>query len=230
MIFCVVCPGFSNTLSHSSSGHALGLSHPHLGQLNTQQRAPLPYPGQVPSSLNGSLGYSANLSSAGSDRASPSSLLGRTNLAAHMGFGSNPNLQSLDQLQTRLPQREQPTWQQQLLAQQQHQAPYDLYGFQSQHADGVQNHHSHHLPAVPMWQNPTTSFQQDPAAALGHIGHPASPNLLPQRLHGSYPMQLDSLGPGEFISQHLVPAPHSLAMYPFTVNTACPCAMEIHDK
>ena len=230
MIFCVVCPGFPNTLSHSSSGHALGLSHPHLGQLNTQQRAPLPYPGQVPSSLNGSLGYSANLSSAGSDRASPSSLLGRTNLAAHMGFGSNPNLQSLDQLQTRLPQREQLTWQQQLLAQQQHQAPYDLYGFQSQHADGVQNHHSHHLPAVPMWQNPTTSFQQDPAAALGHIGHPASPNLLPQRLHGSYPMQLDSLGPGEFISQHLVPAPHSLAMYPFTVNTACPCAMEIHDK
>ncbi|KAL0041131.1 hypothetical protein WJX77_005802 [Trebouxia sp. C0004] len=185
--------GFSNTLSHSSSGHALGLSHPHLGQLNTQQRAPLPYPGQAASSLNGSLGYSANLSSAGSDRASPSSLLGRTNLAAHMGFGSNPNLQSLDQLQTRLPQRQQLTWQQQLLAQQQHQSPIDSYGFQNQHAGGFQNHHSHHLPAVPTWQNPTNSFQQN----LGHIGHPASHSLLPQPLQGSYPMQLDSLGPGQ---------------------------------
>ncbi|KAL0046021.1 hypothetical protein WJX82_011659 [Trebouxia sp. C0006] len=189
--------GFPNTLSHSSSGHALGLSHPHLGQLNTQQRAPLPYLGQAAPSLNGSLGYSANLSSAGSDRASPSSLLGRTNLAAHMGFGSNPNLQSLDQLQTRLPQREQPTWQQQLLAHQQNQSPYDSYGFQNQQAGGFQNHHSHHLPAVPMWQNPTTAFQQNPAAALGHIGRPASPSLLPQPLQGSYPMQLDPLGPGQ---------------------------------
>ena len=124
-----------------------------------------------------------------------------------MGFGSNPNLQSLDQLQTRLPQREQLTWQQQLLAQQQHQSPYDSYGFQHQHqhqhqqAGGFQNHHSHHLPAVPMWQNPTTSFQQNPAAALGHIGHPASPSLLPQPLQGSYPMQLDPLGPGEIVFQ-----------------------------
>lgn len=116
-----------------------------------------------------------------------------------MGFGSNPNLQSLDQLQTRLPQREQLTWQQQLLAQQQHQSPCDSFGFQNQQAGGLQNHHSHHLPAVPMWQNPTTSFQQNPAAALGHIGHPASPSLLPQPLQGPYPMQLDPLGLGEIV-------------------------------
>ena len=218
MTFCAISPGFSNTLSHSSSGHALGLPHPHLGQLNTQQRAPLPYPGHAGSSLNGSLGYSANLSSAGSDRTSPSSLLGRTNLAAHMGFGSSPNLQSLDQLQTRLPQREQLTWQQQLLAQQQHQSPYDSYGFQNQHAGGFQSHHSHQPLAVPSWQNPTTSFQQNPAATLGHIGHPASPSLLPQPLQGSYPMQLDSLRPGELVSQHLLGAPHSLVMYLSTSN------------
>ena len=223
MTFCAISPGFSNTLSHSSSGHALGLPHPHLGQLNTQQRAPLPYPGHAGSSLNGSLGYSANLSSAGSDRTSPSSLLGRTNLAAHMGFGSNPNLQSLNQLQTRLPQREQLTWQQQ------HQSPYDSYGFQNQQAGGFQNHHSHHLPAVPRWQNPTTSVQQNPAAALGHIGHPASPSLLPQPLQGSYPMQLDSLGPGEIVSHNVLPAPHSLVMYLSTGNATYLCALDIND-
>jgi hypothetical protein len=147
-----------------------------------------------------------------------------------MGFGSNPNLQSLDQLQTRLSQREQLTWQQQLLAQQQHQSPYDSYGFQNQHVGGFQNHHSHHLPAVPRWQNPTTSFQQNPAAALGHIGHPASPSLLPQPLQGSYPMQLDPLGPGEITSCHLFPAAHIHVMYLSTSNTACLCAPDTYDE
>ena len=165
---CFAPAGCSNMLNQSSSGHALASSsHQNLGQLASQQRAPLPYPGQGPSSLAGSLGYSANLSSAGSDRASPSSVAARTNLAAQMGFGSNPNLQSLDQLQTQLPHREQLTWQQQLLAQQQQQQPYD-YGSQSLFPGGFQNHHGHHLPAVPTWQNSANPLHQP--AAPGHFG------------------------------------------------------------
>lgn len=150
-------------LNRSSSNHALASSsHHNLGQLASQQRAPLPYPGQGPSSLAGSLGYTANLSSAGSDRASPSSVAGRTNLAAQMGFGSNPNLQSLDQLQSQLPNHDQLTWQQQLLAQQQ-QAPYDSYETQGAYARGFQSRQGHHLPGVPTWQNSAGSVHQ-PAA------------------------------------------------------------------
>lgn len=157
-------PGFPNMLNRSSSHHALASSsHHNLGQLASQQRAPLPYPGQGPSSLTGSLGYTANLSSAGSDRASPSSVAGRTNLAAQMGFGSNPNLQSLDQLQSQLPNHDQLTWQQQLLAQQQQQAPYDSYGTQGAFAKGFQSRQGHHLPAVPTRQNSAGSLHQSAA-------------------------------------------------------------------
>ena len=161
-------------LNRSSSNHALASSsHHNLGQLATQQRAPLPYPGQGPSSLAGSLGYTANLSSAGSDRASPSSVAGRTNLAAQMGFGSNPNLQGLDQLQSQLPHREQLTWQQQLLAQQQqHQAPYDSYGNQGAFSGAYQSHQGHHLPAVPTWQSSAGSLHQP--AALGQYAQSAT--------------------------------------------------------
>ena len=166
----IVISGVSGFLNSSSSHHALAsASHHNLGQLATQQRAPLPYPGQGPSSLAGSLGYPANLSSAGSDRASPSSVAARTNLAAQMGFGSNPNLQSLDQLPTQLPRHEQLTWQQQLLAQQQHQqAPYDSHGNPSAFSGGFQNYHGHHLPAVPTWQNSANSLHQP--APPGHFG------------------------------------------------------------
>ena len=201
-------------IGQSSSVHSS--SHPNLGQLNSQlnnqlnsqQRAPLPYPGQAPPSLNGSLGYSANLSSAGSDRASPSSLIGRTNLAAQMGFGSNPNLQSLDQLPPRLPQREQLTWQQQLLAQQQHPSPYESYGHQNPYTGGFQNHHGHHLPAVPTWQDSAASFQQG-VASQGQLGHSpravaeaaAGGNALawagPQGLQNPHSMQPNSFGGGQ---------------------------------
>lgn len=194
-------------IGQSSNVHSS--SHPNLGQLNSQlnsqQRAPLPYPGQAPPSLNGSLGYSANLSSAGSDRASPSSVIGRTNLAAQMGFGSNPNLHSLDQLPTGLPQSEQLTWQQQLLAQQQHQSPYESYGHQNPYTGGFQNHHGHHLPAVPTWQDSAVSFQQG-LASQGQLGHSpravaeaaAGGNALawagPQGLQNPHSMQLNSFG------------------------------------
>ena len=174
----LVCfSGFPGLLSQSSN-RSIASSHQNLGQLSGQQRAPFPYPGQAPSSLTGSLGYSANLSSAGSDRASPSSVVGRTNLAAQMGFGSNANLQSLDHPPTQLPQRlpEQLTWQQQLLTQQQQhqqqqQAGYDPFGSrnQTQYPDGFQNHHGHHLPAVPTWQN-APSFSHQDLASMGHLG------------------------------------------------------------
>lgn len=190
-------------LNRSSSNHALASSsHQNLGQLATQQRAPLPYPGQGPSSLAGSLGYTANLSSAGSDRASPSSVAGRTNLAAQMGFGSNPNLQGLEQLQSQLPHREQLTWQQQLLAQQQHQAPYDSYGGQSAFSGGFQSRQGHHLPAVPTWQNSAGSLQQP--AALGQNGQstttaPASHLAWNggQSSQGPYPAHNNQFGVGQ---------------------------------
>ena len=183
-------------LNRSSSNHALASSsHHNLGQLATQQRAPLPYPGQGPSSLAGSLGYAANASSAGSDRASPSSVAGRSNLAAQMGFGSNPNLQGLDQLQSQLPHREQLTWQQQLLAQQQHQAPapYDSYGNQSAFSGGFQSRQGHHLPT---WQNSAGLLHQP--AALGQLGQNPTAAAVPapashlawngsQSNQGSYP-------------------------------------------
>ena len=190
-------------LRQSNSSHVLASSsHHNLGQLATQQRAPLPYPGQGPSSLAGSLGYSANLSSAGSDRASPSSVAARTNLAAQMGFGSNPNLQSLDQLQTQLPHREQLTWQQQLLAQQQQQQPYDSYGSQSLFPGGFQNHHGHHLPAVPTWQNSANPLNQP--GASGQFGQnptaPASSTGWGGGLHSHSPYSMATssfgIGPG----------------------------------
>ncbi|KAL3134789.1 hypothetical protein ABBQ32_007774 [Trebouxia sp. C0010 RCD-2024] len=158
-------------LNKSSGAHALASSsHQDLGQLATQARAPLPYPGQGPSSLTGSLGYTANLSSAGSDRASPSSMAARTNLAAQMGFGSNPNLQSLDQMQSQIPRQDQFTWQQQLLAQQQQHAPYDSYGDQSMFPGRFSSHQDQgrHLPAVPTWQNSTNPLHQP--AALEYFG------------------------------------------------------------
>lgn len=165
-------PGFHNMLNRSGSTHALAsLSHPDLGQLATQQRAPRPYPGQGPSSLTGSLGYTANLSSAGSDRASPSSTAARTNLAAQMGFGSDPNLQGLDQIQTQLPRQDQLTWQQQLLAQQQQQqAPYGSLAGRSMFSGGFQSHQGQgrHLSAVPTWQNSANPLQQP--ATLGYHG------------------------------------------------------------
>ena len=191
-------------LNRSSSNHALASSsHHNLGQLGIQQRAPLPYPGQGPSSLAGSIGYTANLSSAGSDRVSPSSVAGRTNLAAQMGFGSNPNLQGLDQLQSQLPHREQLTWQQQLLAQQQHQAPYDSYGNQSAFPGGFQSRQGHHLPAVPTWQNSTGSlhalgqFGQSPTAAAppapaSHVAWNGG-----QSSQGSYPVHSNQFGVGQ---------------------------------
>jgi len=199
--------GFPRMLSHSASGHALASSHPNLGQLGAQQRVPFQYPGQPPSSLNGSLGYSANLSSAGSDRASPSSVIGRTNLAAQMGFGSNPNLQSLDQLQMQLPQRNQLNWQQQLLAQQHQQQSYDSY----QYSGGFQNRHGHHLPAVPSWQDPAN---QNPGQSPRAAAHPAPANPLTwagaQSLQGSYPMQPDSFsaGPGRVSSENISMSGH----------------------
>ena len=102
----------------------------------------------------------------------------RTNLAAQMGFGSNPNLHSLDQLQTQLPNREQLTWQQQLLAQQQQQQPYESYGNQGLLSGGFHSHHGHHLPAVPTWQNSASGVHQH--AALGQLGqNPTAPGGSP---------------------------------------------------
>lgn len=214
-------------LNRSSSNHALASSsHHNLGQLASQQRAPLPYPGQGPSSLAGSLGYTANLSSAGSDRASPSSVAGRTNLAAQMGFGSNPNLQSLDQLQSQLPNHDQLTWQQQLLAQQQH----DSYGTQGAFAKRFQSRQGHYLPAVPTWQNSAASlhqpaapgqFSQSPtAAAHAHAaGHFAWNGA--QSNPGPYPSHHNRFGAG----QGMCPAgvPSLVPVYPAADLTCTQC-------
>ena len=188
-IVALAVSGLPSMLGQSMGGPALSSSHPGLANLGVQHKAPLPYPGQALSSLNGSLGYSANLSSAGSDRASPSSGIGRTNLAAQMGFGSNPSLSSLEQL----PQ-DQLTWQQQLLAQQQHQSSMGSFGHGSHFPGGFQNHLGHHLPAVPTWQNSAVSI-----GSLGQFGQNPRPGAhlggMPG-LQNAFPMQTDPLRAG----------------------------------
>ena len=159
------------------------------------------------------IAYTGNLSSAGSDRASPApGGASRTNLAAQMGMGSNPNLQGLDQyasqrdsaglgmhsnlrlhtvehLGTQLSQGPQLNWQQQLLQQQQQQQQVQYAepaGMFSQGlAGGFRNHLGHPLPPVPSWQGGAPG-QQGGAGQTGSGPHALGLLGNHQRLQGQF--------------------------------------------
>ena len=112
-----------------------------------------------------------------------------------MGYGSNPSLQSLDQPSNQIPHQDQLTWQQQLLAQQQHPSAFDssgLSGGRGHLSGGFQNHLGHHLPAVPSWQSSANPLGMP--GNLGHFGQNA-PGGGSLGLQGSFPMQMDTLRP-----------------------------------
>lgn len=176
-----LCPAGLELASHFAS-YPTSLS-------SYSQAAPGPYQAQS--------AHSGQLSSAGSDRASPALGAGvhtRTNLAAQMGVGSSPNLQSLDGLGLGLgaqqgfglglqqaPQPDQLTWQQQLLAQQQslqHPAASGMshgyshgYSHGTAQPSGFQNHLGHQLPPVPTWQSHLPG-QQGQYGGLQGFAHP----------------------------------------------------------
>lgn len=165
-----------------------------------------------------------HLSSAGSDRASPApGNMSRTNLAAQMGLGSNPNLHSLDQLgkqptpigassNPNLQSMEgmgihssqgmhQPNWQQQLLQQQQQHQQQQLLLQQQQSLQQQQQQLQ--------FPNAGGSFSRGLAGGFhNHLGHhlPPVPNW-----QGSLPGQQSGAGQVSGDTDALSLLRHSLA-------------------